>query len=188
MRVLITGGAGYIGSHTAKALAAAGFEPVTLDNLSTGHRGAARGGRRGGGDGAGAARLRAVLRDERVEAVVHFAASAYVGESMRDPRRYFRNNVANTLALLDAMLDAGVEAIVFSSSCTTYGVPESLPIAEDHPQRPVNPSGIPSSSSSASSAGTARRTGSAGRRCGTSTRPAPTRTGRSARTTTRKPT
>ena len=141
MRVLITGGAGYIGSHTAKTLAAAGVEPVVLDNLGTGHRRAVRWGPLDEGDLADAALVRAVLRDHRVEAVVHFAASAYVGESMRDPRRYFRNNVANTLTLLDAMLDAGVGAIVFSSSCTTYGVPEALPIAEDHPQCPVNPYG-----------------------------------------------
>ncbi len=141
MRVLVTGGAGYIGSHTAKALARDGFEPVVLDNLVTGHRSAVRWGPFVRGDVGDRGLVRRVIRDHRVEAVVHFAACAYVGESIQDPRKYFRNNVANTLALLDAMLDAGVDQIVFSSTCATYGVPDELPIGEDHPQRPVNPYG-----------------------------------------------
>jgi UDP-glucose-4-epimerase GalE len=140
-RVLVTGGAGYIGSHTAKTLAHAGFEPVVLDNLSTGHPWAVRWGPLIEADLADDELVRAVLRHYDIQAVVHFAASAYVAESVRDPSLYFRNNVKNTLSLLDAMRDTGVQTIVFSSSCTTYGVPEALPIREDHPQQPVNPYG-----------------------------------------------
>jgi len=141
MRVLVTGGAGYIGSHTAKRLAQVGFEPVTLDNLGAGHRWAVQWGPFIAGDLANAALLQQVLGEHRVEAVVHFAANAYVGESMHEPRKYFHNNVTNSLNLLEAMLDAGVKRIVFSSSCATYGVPQHVPIAEDHPQHPVNPYG-----------------------------------------------
>ena len=141
MRVLVTGGAGYIGSHTAKTLAREGFEPLVLDNLSTGHRSAVKWGPFVDGDIGDRDLLRRVFREHDVAAVVHFAASAYVGESVLDPRKYFRNNVANTLVLLDAMLDAGVDRIVFSSTCATYGVPDALPIAENQPQRPVNPYG-----------------------------------------------
>ncbi|GAB6876185.1 UDP-glucose 4-epimerase GalE [Thermaerobacter litoralis] len=141
MRVLVTGGAGYIGSHTAKALARSGFEPVVFDNLSTGHRWAVKWGPLIEADLADKAAIRATLQAYQVEAVIHFAASAYVGESVQNPRKYFRNNVVNTLNLLDAMQDAGVKHIVFSSTCATYGVPESVPIPEDHPQRPVNPYG-----------------------------------------------
>lgn len=141
LRVLVTGGAGYIGSHTAKALARAGFEPVVFDNLSTGHRWAVRWGPLVEADLACREAVRAALEGYGIRAVMHFAASAYVGESMRDPRTYFRNNVVHTLNLLEAMLDAGVHVIVFSSSCATYGVPEVLPILEDHPQRPVSPYG-----------------------------------------------
>lgn len=140
-RVLVTGGAGYIGSHTAKALAREGFEPVVLDNLSTGHRWAVKWGPLIEGDLADAALIRKTLRDYGVEAVVHFAASADVGESVRNPRKYYRNNVVNTLNLLDAMLDTGVTRIVFSSTCATYGVLESIPVSEDHPQQPVSPYG-----------------------------------------------
>ena len=140
-RILVTGGAGYIGSHTCKALAALGLVPVVYDNLSTGHRDAVRWGPLVEGDLADRARLESALREHGAEAVVHFAASAYVGESMSDPAKYFRNNVANTLTLLEAMHAAGVRRIVFSSTCATYGVPRRVPIAEDHPQQPVNPSG-----------------------------------------------
>lgn len=141
MRVLVTGGAGYIGSHTAKALAAAGFAPVVFDNLSMGHRWTVRWGPLVEGDVADTDLVRDTLRRYRIEAVLHFAASASVAESMRHPRRYFRNNVMTTLSLVDAMLDEGVKRVVFSSSCATYGLPERLPIAEDHPQRPINPYG-----------------------------------------------
>ena len=141
MRVLVTGGAGYIGSHTAKALARVGFEPVVFDNLSTGHRWAVKWGPLVEADLANKTAIEEALRTYRVEAVIHFAANAYVGESMQNPRKYFRNNVVNTLNLLEAMQDVGVQHIVFSSTCATYGIPERLPIPEDHPQRPVNPYG-----------------------------------------------
>jgi UDP-arabinose 4-epimerase len=141
MRVLVTGGAGYIGSHTAKALAAQGIEPVVLDNLTTGRRWAIQWGPFVRGDIGDLDLLRRLLREYRVSGVMHFAASAYVGESVRQPRKYFHNNVAKTLILLDAMLEAGVERIVFSSTCATYGIPDGLPIDETHPQRPVNPYG-----------------------------------------------
>ena len=139
--VLVTGGAGYIGSHACKALAAAGYTPITLDNLVYGHEWAVQWGPFVEADLGDRARLRDALRDYQVEAVMHFAAYAYVGESMQDPGKYFRNNVTNTINLLDAMVDGGVPKIVFSSTCATYGMPERVPIDEDHPQRPVNPYG-----------------------------------------------
>ena len=141
MRVLVTGGAGYVGSHTTKVLAHSGFQPVVLDNLELGHRWAARWGPLVVGDLANTSLLHELLQEYRVEAVIHFSAHAYVSESIANPRKYFRNNVANTLNLLEAMLDSGVGRIVFSSSCASYGLPESVPIREDHPQRPVNPYG-----------------------------------------------
>jgi UDP-arabinose 4-epimerase len=141
MRVLVTGGAGFIGSHTAKALACAGWEPVVLDDLSMGHEWAVRWGPFVQGNVGNRDLLRQVMAEHRVEGVIHFAAHAYVGESVSEPRKYFQNNVVNTLALLDAMMDAGVRRIVFSSTCATYGQPELLPLGEDHPQRPVNPYG-----------------------------------------------
>ena len=141
MQILVTGGAGYVGSHAAKELAKAGHEPVVLDNLSRGHRRAVRWGPLVEMDLADRNGLRQVFRDYRIGAVLHFAALAYVGESMADPAGYFRNNVANTLNLLDAMREAHVRPIVVSSTCATYGEPQGLPIREDHPQQPVNPYG-----------------------------------------------
>jgi len=141
MRVLVTGGAGYIGSHAAKALAKAGHEPLVLDNLSSGHRWAVKWGRLFDWDLADAAKLPQLLEKEQVEAVLHFAASLLVGESVQKPRKYYWNNVVNTLHLLDAMLEAGVKRIVFSSSAATYGNPQKVPIPEDHPKEPVNPYG-----------------------------------------------
>ena len=139
--VLVTGGAGYIGSHTCKALARAGFTPVTLDNLVYGHREAVKWGPFIEGDLADRALLEQVMREHSVLAVIHFAAFAYVGESMQEPGKYFANNVVNTLNLLEAMRGAGVQHIVFSSTCATYGLPERVPIDEQHPQKPVNPYG-----------------------------------------------
>jgi UDP-arabinose 4-epimerase len=139
--VLVTGGAGYIGSHTCKALAAAGYRPVTLDNLVHGHRWAVRWGPLAGVDLIDRVATERVLREYEISSVIHFAAYAYVGESMRDPGKYFRNNVAASLNLLDAMRVVGVRRIVFSSTCATYGVPTEVPIAENHPQQPVNPYG-----------------------------------------------
>jgi UDP-glucose-4-epimerase GalE len=139
--ILVTGGAGFIGSLTCKLLARSGFAPITYDNLSTGHAWATHGRRLIVSDLADKDTLCDVMREFRVQAVVHFAASAYVGESILRPREYFQNNVVNTLNLLDAMLDAGVRRVVFSSTCATYGVAESLPINEDHTQIPCNPYG-----------------------------------------------
>jgi len=140
-RILVTGGAGYIGSHTCKALAAAGYAPVVLDDLSTGHRPAVKWGPLVEADIADRALVSETLKAFEIEAVIHFAAHAYVGESVVHPRKYFDNNVTRTLTLLDAALDAGVDKFVFSSSCATYGIPHHLPITEDHPQVPVNPYG-----------------------------------------------
>ena len=144
MRVLVTGGAGYIGSHAVKALAAAGFDVVVLDDLSNGHRDAVGSHVLIEGDIGDTNLVRQTLRSYDIQAVLHFAASAYVGESVQNPRKYFDNNVANSLALLGAMLDSGLRTIVFSSSCATYGEPSdplgSL-IHEDTPQLPVNPYG-----------------------------------------------
>ena len=139
--ILVTGGAGYIGSHACKALARAGYTPIAYDNLVYGHRDAVRWGPFVEGDLGDAARLADTLARHEVAAVIHFAAFAYVGESMEKPQLYFRNNVVNTLALLDVMLAAGLRHIVFSSSCATYGTPACVPITEDTPQHPVNPYG-----------------------------------------------
>jgi UDP-glucose-4-epimerase GalE len=139
--ILIVGGAGYIGSQTAKRVARAGLEPVVFDNLVYGHKWAVKWGPLIEGDLSDGALLRDVLEQWHVTAVVHFAAYAYVGESVTNPRKYYRNNVAGTLNLLDAMLDAGVRDIVFSSTCATYGEPVRVPIDEQHPQSPVNPYG-----------------------------------------------
>src|SRR5262245_18754600 len=137
-KILVTGGAGYIGSHTCKALAAAGYIPVVLDDLSTGHRWAVRWGPLVVADIGDRPRVSKVLKEFGIRAVVHFAAYAYVGESVRQPRKYFENNVAKSLALLDTLLDEGISYFVLSSSCTTYGLPLKLPIAEDHPQEPIS--------------------------------------------------
>ena len=141
MNVLVTGGAGYIGSHACKALAQAGHTPVSYDNLVYGHRWAVRWGPLEEGDISDRARLNAVIDQYHPAAVMHFAAYAYVGESVQDPGKYYRNNVAGTLTLLEAMRDHGVDQLIFSSTCATYGIPEQTPITEDHPQRPINPYG-----------------------------------------------
>ncbi|MDB5410539.1 MAG: UDP-glucose 4-epimerase [Rhodospirillales bacterium] len=139
--ILVTGGAGYIGSHACKALAKGGFTPIAYDSLVYGHREAVRWGPLVEADLADRARLADTLRKYEIAAVMHFAAFAYVGESMTRPELYFNNNVVNTVGLLDAMLAAKVRHIVFSSTCATYGTPDSVPITEDTPQRPVNPYG-----------------------------------------------
>jgi UDP-glucose 4-epimerase len=144
-RILVTGGAGYIGSHAVLALQQAGYDVIVLDNLVYGHRDI----------------VETVLKTEFVEgdtndrplldqlfathdiaAVMHFAAYAYVGESVSEPAKYYQNNVVGTLTLLDAMRAAGVDKFVFSSTCATYGVPTTVPIPEDHPQNPINPYGM----------------------------------------------
>jgi UDP-arabinose 4-epimerase len=139
--VLITGGAGYIGGHSAKALAGAGFYPVVVDDLRTGHRSAVRWGPLVEADLADKAALGKVFETYPISAVIHFAGSAYVGESMAAPHLYFQNNVGCALSLLDTMREHGVDRIVFSSSCATYGRPQAIPITEEHPQQPVNPYG-----------------------------------------------
>ncbi len=141
MRVLVTGGAGNIGSHTAKALAKAGHKPYVLDNLSAGHRWAVNWGPFFEMDLAEKDKVSYLLKNQRIEAVMHFAASLLVGESVELPRKYYWNNVVNTLHLLDAMKDVGVNIIVFSSSAATYGNPQQVPIPENHPKEPVNPYG-----------------------------------------------
>jgi UDP-glucose-4-epimerase GalE len=140
-RILVTGGAGYIGSHVCKALARQGFQPVAYDNLSRGTRWAVRFGPFETGDIDDPARVRAALEKHRPAAVMHFAAYAYVGESVADPLLYYRNNIGGTAALLQALIDSGPVPVVFSSSCATYGVPDRLPISEEQPQRPINPYG-----------------------------------------------
>ncbi|MBB3268227.1 UDP-arabinose 4-epimerase [Azospirillum sp. OGB3] len=139
--VLVTGGAGYVGSHACKALAAAGFLPVTFDSLEHGRRDAVRWGPLLQGDLADRAALDRAFAEHQPVAVLHFAAYAYVGESVAKPLRYYRNNVAGTLTLLEAMAAAEVGMLVFSSTCATYGAPRVTPIPEDHPQQPVNPYG-----------------------------------------------
>jgi UDP-arabinose 4-epimerase len=141
MNILVTGGAGYIGSHACKALAAAGYVPVVLDDLSSGHAWAVKWGPLVVGDIGDVALVSKTLKGFDIRAAIHFAAYAYVGESVEQPRKYFNNNVTKTLALLGSLMDAGVDKVVFSSSCATYGIPQELPIAEDHPQSPINPYG-----------------------------------------------
>ena len=140
-RVLVTGGAGFIGAHACKALAEAGALPVAYDNLSTGHQDAVHWGPLVRGDVRDRGALTSALKQFRIDTVMHFAASAYVGESVTDPALYYDNNVNGMVALLDATRAAGVSQIVFSSSCATYGVPELLPISEYMPQAPINPYG-----------------------------------------------
>jgi UDP-glucose-4-epimerase GalE len=141
MSILVTGGAGYIGSHTAKMLAESGQSPVVLDNFAYGHDWAVKWGPLERGDLGDADFIKGVFSRHSIDAVIHFAAFAYVGESMTHPRKYFQNNTVNTLNLLDAMIDRGVTAFVFSSTCATYGVPTHVPIDETHLQTPVNPYG-----------------------------------------------
>lgn len=140
-RVLVTGGAGFIGAHACKALAQAGALPVVYDNLSTGNADAVRWGPLVRGDVRDRGALTSALKQFRITTIMHFAASAYVGESVQNPALYYENNVGGMLALLDAAHDAGVGQIVFSSSCATYGIPAILPIVESTPQTPVNPYG-----------------------------------------------
>ena len=139
--VLVTGGAGYIGSHACKALAASGYLPISFDNLVYGHRAAVRWGPMVLGDLLDRVALDDAMRRWQPVAVLHFAAFAYVGESVSNPGKYYRNNVVGTLNLIESMRDHGVLKLVFSSTCATYGEPDVVPITEDHPQRPVNPYG-----------------------------------------------
>ncbi len=141
MKVLVTGAAGYIGSHACKALARRGLQPVGLDNLERAGLRNLPWGPLEVADTRDRAALDAILRRHRPEAVMHFAAYAYVGESVAEPGRYYHNNVLGSLTLLESMRDAGVGRFVFSSTCATYGIPNRVPIDEDHPQSPINPYG-----------------------------------------------
>lgn len=140
MTVLVTGGAGYIGSHAARALRREGSEVLIFDNLSTGFEFLTPGFEMIRGDIRDSRTLMPALR--RVDAVMHFAAHCYVGESVQNPRKYFSNNVEAALSLLNCCVDAGIERFVFSSSCAVYGTPAKVPIAEDTPRLPVNPYGV----------------------------------------------
>ena len=139
--VVVTGGAGYIGAHTCKALANAGYTPVTYDNLCYGHSSAVKWGPLEKGDIADLAKLVSVFNQYQPMAVIHFAAFAYVGESVEKPGKYYDNNVLGTLTLLKAMRQTDVDKIIFSSTCATYGMPEQTPITESHVQNPINPYG-----------------------------------------------
>jgi UDP-glucose-4-epimerase GalE len=138
--ILVVGGAGYIGSHAARSLQRLGYKVVLYDNLSTGSRRLAQGFELVEGDIADNAKLPSVL--EGVDSVMHFAAHAYVGESVENPRKYFQNNVIGALSLLNSVLDAGIRRFIFSSTCAVYGVVGQVPITEDAPREPVNPYGV----------------------------------------------
>ncbi len=141
MSILVCGGAGYIGSHINKLLAQKGYDTIVYDNLIYGHREAVKWGKFVEADLCDRAALDCVFSENKIDAVFHFAAFAYVGESVTEPAKYYFNNVCNTLNLLEAMRDHGCDKIIFSSTCATYGIPEKLPITEDMPQNPINPYG-----------------------------------------------
>ncbi len=140
-KVFVTGGAGYVGSHCCKAFHQAGWKVVTYDNLSRGWRDLVRWGELIEGDILDEARLSAAMAEVRPDAVAHFAAFAYVGESVSDPGLYYRNNTLGSMTILDAMKANGVDKLIFSSTCATYGVPDKVPMTEDTPQSPINPYG-----------------------------------------------
>jgi UDP-glucose 4-epimerase len=139
--ILIVGGAGYIGSHTNKFLNLSGYETVVFDNFSRGHRNFVKWGLLNEGDLADIKQIRRCFQQHQIDAVMHFSAFAYVGESCADPHLYYTNNVSNTLNLLQVMMENNVDKLVFSSTCATYGIPEKIPIREDELQSPINPYG-----------------------------------------------
>lgn len=142
MKVLVAGGAGYIGSQVALDLARKGHQPVIYDNLSKGHQAAVKAGRLVEGDLNDSGLLRKVMTEEKIEAVIHLAAYSLVGESVLDPGKYFQNNIANGIILLDAMRACDVKYFVLSSTAAVYGEPETTPITEEHPKNPTNPYGF----------------------------------------------
>lgn len=142
MRILVTGGAGYVGSHCLRHLLREGHEVVVYDNLYQGHAAAVPAGLLVEGDLSDRDKLAALMRERQIEAVMHFAALALVGESVQKPELYYRNNVLGSFHLLEAMRESGVRKIVFSSTTATYGTPETMPIAESTPQQPINPYGF----------------------------------------------
>jgi len=139
--ILVTGGAGYIGSHTCKALALRGYQPIAFDNLARGSRSAVKWGPLIVGDVMNKRDLRQTMDRYKIDAVMHFAALAYVGESVGNPAWYFRNNVASTINLLEVMAQTGIDNLVFSSTCAVYGTPAQVPISESTPTNPINPYG-----------------------------------------------
>ncbi len=139
--ILITGGAGYIGSHVNKELNKRGYDTVILDNLIYGHKVLVKWGEFVLGDLKNIDQIRLIFEKYNIKAVMHFAAFAYVGESVENPQKYYLNNVKNTLNLLQVMLEYDVEYFIFSSTCATYGIPQEIPIPEHHPQNPINPYG-----------------------------------------------
>lgn len=139
--ILVTGGAGYIGSHACKELKRSGFNPVVFDNLSTGHRRFVKWGPFIEGDIRNSAQLERILQESNARAVMHFAASTCVGESVQEPYKYYDNNVCGTLSLLNAMVRVGCNRLVFSSTCAIYGEPSAIPISETTPAMPINPYG-----------------------------------------------
>lgn len=142
MRITVIGGAGYIGSHAVKLLVERGHTVTAFDNMSNGHHNAVHPkAKLVVGDVGNTYALIDTFKKDQTEAVMHFAASAYVGESVQDPRKYYRNNVSNTISMLDAMNACGIKKLVFSSTCATYGVPERVPMTEDLPQNPISPYG-----------------------------------------------
>ena len=142
MNVLVVGGAGYIGSHMVKLLSRNGHEVVVLDNLSTGFPASVKTGKLIVGNMSDSPLVESILGDRNIEAVMHFAAHALVGESVEKPAKYYRNNVIATLSLLESMRKCDVKKLVFSSTCATYGIPEIVPINEQEKQKPVNPYGF----------------------------------------------
>lgn len=139
--ILVTGGAGYIGSHTVKALESEGFTVVIYDNLTTGHREFVKNRTFVQGDIGDKALISKTLEEYGVDMVIHFAANAYVGESVVNPMKYYTNNIVQGISFLNTLVEARVKKIVFSSSCATYGIPEKIPISEETPQSPINPYG-----------------------------------------------
>lgn len=139
--ILIVGGAGYIGSHVNKALNLQGYETVVLDNLSYGHKDFVKWGVFEEVDIGNLQEIRRVFKKYSIDAVLHFAAFTYVGESVENPQKYYLNNLRNTLNLLQVMMEENVKYFVFSSTCATYGIPQQIPITEDHPQNPISPYG-----------------------------------------------
>jgi UDP-arabinose 4-epimerase len=137
--VLVTGGAGYVGAHACKALSKAGYLPITVDNLSIGHEHFVRWGPLINADTRDTEALAQAIRGHKIEAILHFAAKAYAGESVANPQNYYENNVGGSLSLLSAMLQTGCWKIVFSSTCAVYGEPKYTPIGETPPKDPVNP-------------------------------------------------
>ncbi len=139
--ILVTGGAGYIGSHCCKELAQKGYHPVTVDNLVYGHKKNVKWGDFSQGHVGDRKVVEKIFDKYDIEAVMHFAAYAYVGESVTDPRKYYHNNLCGTIDLLHCMLDCGINKIIFSSTCATYGLPQRIPIDETHPRKPISPYG-----------------------------------------------